>query len=307
MLRYSLRQLEYFIAVSDTGSFAAAAQLLHVSQPSISTAMKKLEQQLGVQLLVRHHAQGATPTAAGRRLLVEARNLVSHAGEIARQADSGGAELTGDLAVGSFITLAPAHLPGLITGFTARHPRVSLSVREATQDNLVEGLRQGRIEVGLVYSVNLPDDLAVTPLAAFPPYVLLPAGHPLARRGRIDLAQLAGEPMVLLDVAPSRAYFLGILQSAGVEPDIAFSSPSLELVRGMVGRGLGFSLLVTRPAGDLTYEGVPVAVRPIAQHAEPGRIALARLAALRPTRLMLAFEAFCVEHFSHHQSANPPA
>ena len=112
------------------------------------------------------------------------------------------------------------------------------------------------------------------------------------------LKDLADEPMVLLDVAPSRTYFMGLMHDAGVEPRIAFSSPSMELVRGLVGKGQGFSLLVTRPHGDVSYDGQALNVRQIRDTVEPGRIALASLAQLRPTRLMDAFAQYCVRHFA---------
>lgn len=297
MLRYTLRQLEYFVTVADLGSVARAAERLNVSQPSVSAALAKLEDQLGVQLLVRHHAQGVSLTPAGRRQLAAARNLLSHGEELQRQAEAEGGAIAGTLHIGAFVTLAAAFMPGIIAGFRATYPAVTLGLAEGTQDDLVRGLRQGDLDLALIYSVEVPDDLELTPLAAFAPYVLLPAKHPLARSKSVALADLAGEPLILLDVPPSRTYFLGLLRTAGIEPEIAFSSPSLELVRGLVGRGLGYSLLVTRPHGDHSYDGQPLAVCRIRGEVEPGSIALARLARLRPTRVMTAFAAFCSARF----------
>ena len=114
---------------------------------------------------------------------------------------------------------------------------------------------------------------------------------------RVPLVALKNEPLILLDIAPSRTYFTRILESAGITPNIAFSSPSLEVVRGLVGQGLGYSILVTRPFGDHSYAGEKLAVRPIAEEAERGVIALASLRQMRKTRLVSAFEAHCVEHF----------
>ena len=83
------------------------------------------------------------------------------------------------------------------------------------------------------------------------------------------------------------------------------SSPSLELVRGMVGQGLGYSLLVTRPYGDRTYDGESLAIRPIAEATEPGVISLAGLKAARPTRLVSTFAQYCEKFFSHPNSDSP--
>jgi DNA-binding transcriptional LysR family regulator len=162
----------------------------------------------------------------------------------------------------------------------------------------MEGLRSGRHELALLYSVDLPADLAIRPLVNIRPYVLLPAGHRLAGRRKIALEALAAEPLVLLDVAPSRTYFLRVLEAAGVKPRIGFSSPSLEVVRGLVGRGLGYSILITRPHGDHAYDGTELVVRDIDGDVEEGVIVLATLGQLRKTRLVSAFEDHCVRQFA---------
>ncbi len=298
MINYSLRQLEYFVLSASEGSLVRAAEKLNVSQPSISAAVTKLEDQLGVQLLIRHHAAGVSVTPAGAQILTQAGNLIQHAREIQALAADTASQVKGALQLGSFVTLAPVFLPSLIEGFTTVHPDARIDIGEGTQHDLVDGLRRGRFEMALLYALDLPDDLETTTLAELQPYVLLPRGHRLARHKTVSLKDLATEPMVLLDVAPSRSYFLGLMREAGIEPDITFSSPSMELVRGLVGRGQGFSLLVTRPHGDLSYDGQPLAVRPVREKVEPGRIALASLSQLRPTRLMEAFGEHCSKHFA---------
>ena len=112
---------------------------------------------------------------------------------------------------------------------------------------MIDGLRQGCYEVDLLYDLGLPDDLCSIELAEVAPYVLLPETDALAGQADIGLSDLAEEPLILLDVPPSWDCFIGLLEDAGIVPRIAFSSLSLELVRGLVGRGLSYSLLVTRP------------------------------------------------------------
>ena len=297
MIRYSLRQLEYFVLAATEGSVVKAATHLNVSQPSVSTAINKLEEQLGVQLLIRHHAAGVSTTPAGMQVLSQARNLLQHANELQDLAATTSQELVGELHLASFITLAPLFLPGLIEGFAAHYPGSRLHIHEATQDDLIDGLRRGRFELALLYDVELPDDIETVALTELHPYVLLHATHPLLKHAEVSLKDLTAEPMILLDVAPSRTYFLSLMQAAGVEPNIAFSSSSMELVRGLVGKGQGYSLLATRPHGDVTYDGEPLGVRPIKGPVETGRIVLASLGKLRPTRLMQVFTAYCIQHF----------
>lgn len=290
MHRFTLRQLEYLVTCIDCRSVAGAAERLHVSQPTISVAITKLEDQLGVQLLLRHASRGVTATAAAEKVLHSARSLLAHAGDLERQVMETGQTLAGDLRIGSFSTLAPTVLPGLIRELSARHPEIRLHLSEGPQDQMIAALLEGQLDLALLYDIDLPEEIHVTPLAERSPYVALADGHPLAVREAVDLRDLVEEPMILLDVPPSRDYFLGLFRDAGLEPSVAHSSPSIEMVRGMVGCGLGYSLLVTRPDGDRTYDGHPLAIRPLQGAPRSSRMGLARLTSLRPTRLMTRFE-----------------
>lgn len=303
MLRYTLRQIEYAVAILDCGSVAAASVGLGVAQPTLSAALAKLEDQIGLQLFIRHHAQGVSPTPAGARFLAEARNLLTFAQDLQRETVTAGTTVEGVLSLGSFTTIAPAFVPQLISTFNAQYPDANVRLAEGTQDELYDGLRGGRHDLALLYDVDIPDDLAVTQLAAFTPHVLLPASHRLTRLRQVPLVALKTEPFILLDIAPSRTYFTRILQSAGITPEIAFSSPSLEVVRGLVGQGLGYSILVTRPHGDHSYGGEKLAVRPIADEVERGVIALAALKQMRKTRLVSTFEAHCMDYFKQTGSS----
>ena len=307
MIRYTLRQLEYFVAAADARSVARAAELLNVSQPSVSTAIGKLEEQMGVQLFIRHHGQGISLTPGGRRLVRDARNLLHHGDELQSRARLEGSGISGHLDIASFITLAPMFLPALVADFAARHKGVEIGLTDGTQDVLLGGLRRGRFDQALLYDVDLPDDISAVHLLSQEPYVLVARGHRLAKAKTIALEDLACEPAIQLDVPPSRAYFSGLLQAHEIVPEVAYRTSSLELVRGLVARGLGYALLITRPAGDVSYEGRALVARPLAGKHESGRIVLARLRQIRPTRLMLAFEAFCVEYFLNQQGGNPGA
>lgn len=302
MLRFTLRQIEYAVAIQDRGSVAAASVALGVAQPTLSASLAKLEKQTGIQLFIRRHAQGVSPSPAGIRFLAEARNLLSFAQDLQRETAAVGIAIEGTLSLGSFTTIAPAYVPQLVASFTASHPRAAVRLAEGTQDQLLDGLHGGQHDLVLLYDVDMPDDLAVTILASFEPYVVLPAKHRLTRHRHVPLAALKSEPFILLDIAPSRTYFTRILEQAGISPQIAFSSPSLEVVRGLVGQGLGYSILVTRPHGDHSYAGEELAVRPIAETVERGVIALAALKQMRKTRLVAAFEAHCVKYFRPAES-----
>lgn len=141
-----------------------------------------------------------TPTPAGARVVAEARQLLAHAGDFARGARALGGEPAGEITLGCFPAAAPRFLPRLLPVFAARHPAISVRLEEDDQAEIA----LGRTELALAYDFAPSEAVEATPLVALPPHAVLPAKHPLARRPRLTLAELAGEPLLLLDLPHSR-------------------------------------------------------------------------------------------------------
>lgn len=212
-----------------------------------------------------------------------------------RQVVSDRATTAGTLTLGCFQIIAPYIVPALAARLTKLHPGISLTLMEGDQDGLVSSLRRGDIEVALLYDFGLGEEMHVVPLAELSPYVLLPEGHPLALRAAIALEDLVEESLVLLDVPPSHDYFVSMFRDRGLEPRLGLRTGSLEMVRGLVGHGLGYSLLATKPANNMSYDGRALVARPLANAVEPSRLVLASLAA-RP------ISAHAMEFASHTQA-----
>jgi DNA-binding transcriptional LysR family regulator len=209
--------------------------------------------------------------------LIYANRAYGAASRIERAASLGaGAAAEGrKLSVGCFHTFGPFILPEVIGKLHARENRIELFLVEGDQRRVLESLLAGETELALLYDLDLPDEVQRETLTELTPYVLLPDGHSLAAKPQLSPQDLAGEPMVLLNAPPSRDYFLSILREAGVEPDVAFRSASFEMVRGLVGHGLGFTLLATKPASAMTYDGRALVSRPLIAATEPSRVVLA--------------------------------
>lgn len=294
-----MRQLEYFIATVEHLSVVGAAQQLNLSQPSVSKAITKLEDQFSIQLFVRHHARGMSLTSAGERLLIDARGLLRYAQDLQENAQEESDVVSGTLEVACFAAVAPVFMPAILTEFAERFPRVDIKLHEGDQEELILGLSTGRFELAIMYASALPADIVTTELASFEPYVLLPAGHPLAEQSNISLASLQDESFILFDVPP-HGFFMNLFKQNGLnEPQVSFRSPSLEMVRGMVGRNRGYSLLVTRPHHDQTYDGQKIVTLPIKDKVAKGVLEISRLEQIRPTRVMKTFSDFCVEWFAN--------
>ena len=292
MRRFTLKQLGYFVAAGEAGSITLAAERVHISQPSISAAIAALEAEFGVQLFVRHHAQGLSLTAAGERLLMAGRDLLRAAddlGDLARDIADG---IAGPLRVGAFRTLSSLVLPELVAGFAAAHPRIDLSMIEHDEADLATRLRRGEIDLALSYAQKA-DDLAFEPLALLPTYIVLGADHALAARSRLALADLVAVPFILLDMPISRDYFRSLFETAGVPMRPAARSDQPETIRSMVGSGLGWSLMTARPASRVAANGRPLAYVPLADDVPPIALGLLTNPVLRQTRAAAAFAEFC--------------
>lgn len=292
-MNYTLKQLRYFAAAGETGSVTKAASLVHVSQPSISAAIAHLEAVFGLQLFIRHHAQGLSPTPAGRRLLGEAKRLLTQAEGLRQYASELGESLAGQLDVVCFTTLAPILMPALIKDFCARYPQMQIRCHEAHQEDLLDGLLGGRFEVGLTYDLHLGDEVAFDAVASFPPYAVLPPDHRLAGRSRVSIGELIEEPMILLDLPHSRDYFRSIFLALGLEPRIEHRTASPHMVRGLVANGFGYSLLNARLEQDRALDGKPFRAVPLSDAIPPLKVGVVRPAGTTPTRAATAFSEHC--------------
>ena len=288
MPQYTLRQLEYFVSVAEAGSVTAAAAQIHLSQSALSTALVELERALDVQLLVRHHAKGVTLTTAGEQLLTASRRLLSQAAELTDEARGLGHDVAGALHLACFGVLAPYVLPGLLGEASVRLPTLEITTSEVDLAALVDGVVDGRFELGIGYDLTADPRLATTRLHTLRPYVLLPRDHRLAGRKKVRLAELADEPLALLDLPPSREYFADLFHSVGLTPIVRFRSTSAETCRAIVARGLAYAVLNARPRYDTATDPTAIVAVDIAHEAPPLDVVLLRATGVRPTRRMSA-------------------
>jgi DNA-binding transcriptional LysR family regulator len=273
-LRFTLRQLEYLIAVADCGSVALAAERCHVSSPSISAAIAQLESEFGLQLFMRRHAQGLSLTESGRQFTDAARGVLAAAtGLNDRAADLTG-QVRGPLSVGCLLTFAQVVLPRLRRAFATGFPQVEFRQSEHDHAALIDALRHGTLDVALSYDLEIPPDLDFLALLTLPPYALLPEGHPLATATRVSAADLAPHPMVLLDLPYSAEYFLSFFHAAGVKPSIAERTRDMGVMRAMVANGFGYSIANIRLGSDRAPDGRRLVFVPLETTLPPMRMGL---------------------------------
>ncbi|MGV6875720.1 LysR family transcriptional regulator [Pseudochelatococcus sp. B33] len=297
-MSFSLRHLRYIVAVSDTQSVTAASRQLGISQPAISGAIAEAEDKLGTPIFVRHHARGMSLTASGQRFVHEARLLLKHAADFDRSMAILGSAIMGEISVGCFGTLATRYMPALLTEFNRRRPGITVHLEEGNQQEIVDGLLSGRMEIAIAYAYALPPEITGEELVELPPYLLISADHPLAPRDRISLRDVANEPFILLDLPHSREYFMNLFSACGAIPIIAYRSKSYELIRGLVGHGRGYTIHNALPGTSVTYDGSRVTARPIVEPLPPVHVMSLRLRRQTMRPAVKAFADFLPEAFS---------
>jgi DNA-binding transcriptional LysR family regulator len=292
---FSLRQLEYFVAVADTGSMSAAAVRCHASQAGISTAVADLERRLGVQLLVRRRAKGVFLTEAGSRVLVQAQVMLAQADDLRASAKAEEGRLAGRLTIGCYATLTPFLVPPLVDGFTRVHPAVGLELVEGSQEEMRRALLDGACDLALLYAFGAEAGLSCTTVRTSRPYALLPAAHPLAGRAGVALTELVDEPLIVYADPPAPQHAEQRFARVGAKPDIRYRTSSIEAVRSMVARGLGFAILLQRWPTDTSLEGLPLASVPISDELDEVETVIAHSSAVTPTRRARAFLQYARE------------
>jgi len=239
----NLRDLQYLAAVASTRHFGRAAELCHVSQPTLSMQIRKLEDYLGITLLERGGRE-VSITPEGEKVLAHAHVILEQANAIRELAHQAGDAESGALSLGAIPTAAPYLLPKLLPLLASRLPRISVSLTEAKTTDLIALLKAGAIDAALV-AMPLNDE-AIEEHLLFREYFLLavPSSHALAKKVAVNTNDLAGQEVMLLEDGHCfRNQALEVCTRAGARETRAFHAASLETLRELVASGRGITLV----------------------------------------------------------------
>ena len=238
-----LHQLRYVCAIAETGSFSRAAERCQIAQPSLSQQVLKLEEELGGKLFHRL-GRGIRLTESGRAFLPQAQAILRQVDVARASVASNHADVRGSVTLGAIPTVAPYLIPRYTAAFTQRFPNARLRIVEETTPILVGGLRDLSIDFALLALPLRHKDLEIQPIQTEPLLAALPEKHRLASNDSLSLAELRGEPLVMLrDGHCFRDLSLSMCRSANVNPKIAFESGQFSSILGMVAAGIGISLV----------------------------------------------------------------
>jgi LysR family hydrogen peroxide-inducible transcriptional activator len=265
----TFQQLQYVVALEESGNFTAAAQTCHVTQPTLSAQIKKLENEWGTPLFDRSE-HPIRPTAAGERVVAEARAALARLNLVAETMRLDRDEIGGTLEVGVIPTLAPYLLPRVLAAVRERLPRARLNIREALTADVAEQVRRGRWDLGLVSTPTRLGGLVERPLYREAFLAYLPPGHELLGRAAVPVAGLEKAGLLLLKEGHCFRDQVLALCSRERETPVAFESGSLDTLMRLVDAGHGATLVPEGMVLDLEEER-RASVRPI-EGPEPARV-----------------------------------
>ncbi len=276
----TLTELRYLVAVARERHFGRAADACHVSQPTLSVAVKKLEDELGVAIFERGGEIAITPV--GRQIIAQAQRTLEEAHTIRRIAQQGQDQLTGALRLGAIHTVGPYLLPHLIPELRNLAPAMPLTIEEDYTARLAHKLKHGELDVIIV---SLPfEGTGIVTLALYDePFVaVLPSAHPLCARQSLRIEELASEDFLMLGAG--HCFRDQVLQfcpqcartvTSGTDPQHRLEASSLETIRHMVASGMGVTVLPCTAAGAQRYAQRLLAIRRLQPPAPHRRVALA--------------------------------
>ena len=239
----NLRALQYFVKLAELNHFSKAADACFVSQPTLSTQIRKLEEELGVSLVERAPRR-VMLTPIGEDIAHRARHVLRDIDHLKSAARRSKDPATGNLKLGIFPTLAPYLLPHVIPVIRKKYPELRLQLAEEKTEEIINMLDQGRLDAGVLALPVEEHGLEIETLFEEPFVTAMPASHPLSDKRTINLSDLEGEELLLLEEGHClRQHALAVCDLAGAHERVDFHATSMETLRQMVAANAGVTLM----------------------------------------------------------------
>ena len=297
----SLRAMRYVRATMRLGSITAAAEELHVAASAVGVALDQAEAAFGLTLVTRARSKGISPTTAGRDVLQRIEDLLERYEAMLARSVELRSGLSGLLRIGYYAPIAPAFLPQILEPLISANPTLKVALDECGNPETQAGLLQGAYDVILFVAEDPVPQIEVTRLIHAPIYCLCAATHPFAQRESVTLLEVAAEPLVILNRPVVTTYYRELLERAGQTLNVVATATSTEMVRSLVGCGLGCAVLNMRPHIQRSYAGDDLVCLPISGEASGLTLCLGTIPG--PSRRVIrAFSEACASYFSSYTS-----
>jgi DNA-binding transcriptional LysR family regulator len=293
----SLKAMEYFTTALRHGNISKAASELNIAASAIGAAIDQIEATLDLTLTIRQRSRGIEPNANGRavalkfeRLLEDYRSVMTEGADLKKA-------LSGTLRIGYYAPIAPAFLPPILASFVPKGNEVTLHLDECDNENAQDGLLNGNYDAILFVSEGVRPSVDFDVLIQAPAYCLVSADHAFARQHSVTVAQIATQPLVILNRPVATPYYKSLFDAHTNDITIAAYANSTEMVRSLVSAGQGCAVLNMHPLTQQSYCGGSLVGVPISDPLPPLTLSIGYNKE-RPRRLVQHFVEACRTHFA---------
>ena len=293
----SLKAMEYFTTALRHGNISKAATELNISASAIGAAIDQVEAAFDLTLTIRQRSRGIEANASGRQVAQKFNRLLEdYAAVLAEGADLK-QSLSGALRIGYYAPIAPAFLPPILASLSPKGSDITLHLDECDNDSAQDGLLHGRYDAILFVSEGVRPAVDFDVLIEAPAYCLVPAGHAFAKLPSVSVAQIAAEPLVVLNRPIAAPYYQSLFDAHANNITIAAYANSTEMVRSLVSAGHGCAVLNMQPMTRQSYCGELLVSLPISDPLPPLTLSIGYDKS-RPRRLVQHFVDACRAHFA---------
>ncbi len=284
----NFRHLNYLVKVAELGSITSASVAVGISQPAISAAIKSVEDQVGYQLFIRNPSHGISLTQAGRQFVKQAKHLLNDVHNFERFASGLGEDLTGQLQIGCYSVIAPFIVPRILTAFKELYPRVSITIHETDLLQTISDLKNGFTDIAISYDFVNDESIEYELLFDVLPHVIISSTNELVKKDKVSLKDLCSMPLLLLNLS-SESYFEDLFALHNLKPNISYRIRTFEMVRGLVGAGLGYSFGRLPIKVEHAYDGSLLKRKRLLEYVPAASVCLVKPLHNRPVRVVQAF------------------
>jgi DNA-binding transcriptional LysR family regulator len=277
MLYLTLRQYQYVVATADAGSLTDAAINLHVSQPSLSIAITRVETRLGRAIFVRRKGAAIMVTPFGHRFVEQARALLKTATEIEQYSDA-----ARPFVLGCFEDIAPWYLTKALTQLRAQFPAMVFKGHEGRFSDLATDIAEGCVDLAISYDIGFDSRFNRHLIKEVAPVAIVSTDHPLAAFETLELHQLDGLPLVLSAEELSLGFIRKLFDELEVTLNLEHETASLEMMRSLAAHGVGVGISYSTPPTKVSYDGQPLITVPIVTPQALAKIVLVRSNLVEP-------------------------
>jgi len=298
------RHLIYTLAVAEHGSVQAASNVIAISQPALSAAIQKVEQNYGLKIFLRDRPNKLVLTPDGKRFIARAKVLIENAEEFEDSIKNLSNTINGTIQLGCFTPTAAFIIPLILQALKDRALDISLEVHEADLGELNTMLSQGSIDLALAYNMSPSPSIEFETLIEAQPYVLLSKTDPLASNQAISLRELVDRDMVSLSLPITQQFFLSFFSKFNLRPKVRYQTKSYELARSLVASGEGYAIFIMRPLFERAYDGKELVYIPLVEDVPSAQYGMAMTSRAIPTKLINTFTSVCRETLSENRAAD---